>query len=1044
MPLRLLLFAILPIALTAAGEARPNDREKGLPFIRNYSPKEYVGQDQNWAVAQDRRGIVYAGNNDGVLIYDGVHWRTIKVSNGSAVRSLDVDAAGTVYVGARGEFGYLDSDESGALRYVSLIDRVSREDRVFKDVWRTMVTPEGVVFSSFDRLFRWNPQTGLKMWKPPGRFYRAFIAGRHVYVQQPESGLLRLDGESLTPAAGGARFSKDRIYCVAQWDQKLLVGSAAGFFLQEGAEFKPYATEADALLRKAEPYSCSPLPGGGVTIATLRNGALLLGGDGKLLRIIDRSAGLASNSVTFSYIDREGGLWLALVSGLARALAPSPLSFFDARAGLNGLVVAVARHGGSIYAGTSTGLYQLRTKGPGEFSRFEPVRKAGAMDNEGLQVWALRPTESDLLAGTSAGIYAVRGNSLLRIGGPQADVYDLFRSRRDPALIYASGNGVSLLREADGKWTDSGRLPGVSQAIHKTVEDASGNLWLGTDVGAAIHVDRSAEPYKVTEYGAGHGLAPGWVYPFLANGRVVFLTTAGIKTFDENSRRFIPDRVLAPLFAESEDKPSLLVEDRQGNLWVGAKTYGGLVRRRADGVYEWDSTPLRRMTIGEIYGAQIDADGVAWAGTGEGMVRYNPGVPKNYSVPFTALVRRVSDIGGGKDLHYEGAGEVSAPRLPFEDNSLRFEFAAPSFDDEARTMYRVFLENFDRGWSPWTLETSKDYTNIPAGSYVFRVEAKNLYGAVSGQGEFGLTILSPWYQSWWSRLLQLLAASAIVWALVRWRSRRLAEQNRWLQKVVDDRTAELRENNLKLTDANQALNLLNEEKNEFMGIAAHDLKNPLGAIRGYAEMLEEDAAEVSKEEVADTASRIKKSANLMFDLVSNLLDVNRIEQGKLETTLKVCDLSGTVKQAVEGYRARAQAKQIQLHYEEAAPVPPVMADASQLVQVIDNLISNAVKYSPAGKNIYVRVRQVGQGVRTEIRDEGPGISGEDQKRLFGKFARLTARPTAGEHSTGLGLAIVKKLVESMQGKIWCESELGKGATFILEMTMAAVETPTPV
>jgi hypothetical protein len=160
MPSRLFFISILAFALVAAEPAARDDREAGLPFVRNYSPKEYGAQDQNWAVLQDHRGIIYVGNNDGVLIYDGVHWRTIKLPNGSAVRSLDADTSGIVHVGGRGEFGYLDSDDSGALRYISLIDRVPKEDRVFKDVWRTMVTPEGVVFSSFDRLFRWNPKSG--------------------------------------------------------------------------------------------------------------------------------------------------------------------------------------------------------------------------------------------------------------------------------------------------------------------------------------------------------------------------------------------------------------------------------------------------------------------------------------------------------------------------------------------------------------------------------------------------------------------------------------------------------------------------------------------------------------------------------------------------------------------------------------------------------------------------------------------------------------------------------------------------------------------
>jgi signal transduction histidine kinase len=449
------------------------------------------------------------------------------------------------------------------------------------------------------------------------------------------------------------------------------------------------------------------------------------------------------------------------------------------------------------------------------------------------------------------------------------------------------------------------------------------------------------------------------------------------------------------------------------------------------------------MPVGEVYSGHVDTDGVTWVGTAEGIVRYNPAVPKNYAVKFPALVRRVGDI-NGKGVHFEGAGEPQTPRLPYEDNSLRFGFAAPSFEDEARTDYRVFLDGFDKDWSGWTRETRKDYTNIPEGSYVFRVEARSLYGTTSDQGAYALTVLAPWYRSWWAYLLYSLGAAGVIGGLVRWRLRQLAEQNRRLLKTVEERTAELRENNLKLTEVNSTLNALNQEKNEFMGIAAHDLKNPLGAIRGYAEMLEEDAEDVSSGEVADMAARIKKSANLMFALVSNLLDVNRIEQGKMDLVLGPCDLWDTMRQAVEGYRQRALAKEIQIVFDDTRRAPLVMADAAQLVQIIDNLVSNAVKYSPPGKRIHVQVRQVDGCVRGEVRDEGPGISAEDQKRLFGKFARLSAQPTAGEHSTGLGLAIVKRLVESMKGKVWCESELGKGAAFIVEFPLAAVETPTAV
>jgi signal transduction histidine kinase len=135
---------------------------------------------------------------------------------------------------------------------------------------------------------------------------------------------------------------------------------------------------------------------------------------------------------------------------------------------------------------------------------------------------------------------------------------------------------------------------------------------------------------------------------------------------------------------------------------------------------------------------------------------------------------------------------------------------------------------------------------------------------------------------------------------------------------------------------------------------------------------------------------------------------------------------------VETQRPHATIKQQTIHLESEASSVVVLVDPSLAVQVLENLISNAVKYSPPGKSIFVRLKKHAQGVRVEVQDEGPGLSAEDQKKLFGKFARLSAKPTGGEHSTGLGLSIVKKMVEAMKGKVWCESELGRGATFIVE------------
>ncbi len=281
----------------------------------------------------------------------------------------------------------------------------------------------------------------------------------------------------------------------------------------------------------------------------------------------------------------------------------------------------------------------------------------------------------------------------------------------------------------------------------------------------------------------------------------------------------------------------------------------------------------------------------------------------------------------------------------------------------------------------------------------------------------------------------IIALALIVIMIVAGRLQRLARQKEILTKEY---ARSMEEVNHRLDEANQTLQTqnislqeLNLEKNEIIGIVAHDLKNPISAVRGFADLIQSGFAEM--EQVQEISGQIVSTADRMLDLVKNLLEVNRLEQGGAEFHCMAFDIATMVESVVLQYQAAANAKNITLHYSLESSSSLALADEQALMQVLDNLVSNAVKYSPHEKNIFIRLESSDNAVRIEIRDEGPGISPDDMQKLFGKFARLSARPTGGEHSTGLGLSIVKKMVEAMNGRVWCESELGTGATFIVEL-----------
>jgi signal transduction histidine kinase len=257
---------------------------------------------------------------------------------------------------------------------------------------------------------------------------------------------------------------------------------------------------------------------------------------------------------------------------------------------------------------------------------------------------------------------------------------------------------------------------------------------------------------------------------------------------------------------------------------------------------------------------------------------------------------------------------------------------------------------------------------------------------------------------------------------------------------LDVKNEYLFDSNTHLEAANERLAALNHEKDELLSIVAHDLKNPLTGIMMSSSALNRQAATQAEplpnERVVVMTERIMHSSERMLSIITKLLHSTLLEEGGTTLQAQRFDISTLVRQIAQEHYAHARAKSITILIETPPNVIFAHADPDASAEAVENLLDNAVKYSPHGKRIVVRVLGADNAVRIEVQDEGEGISQEDMKKLFGKFTRLSAQPTGGEDSTGLGLSIVKKIVEGMQGKVWCESEYGQGATFIVELPVA--------
>lgn len=254
----------------------------------------------------------------------------------------------------------------------------------------------------------------------------------------------------------------------------------------------------------------------------------------------------------------------------------------------------------------------------------------------------------------------------------------------------------------------------------------------------------------------------------------------------------------------------------------------------------------------------------------------------------------------------------------------------------------------------------------------------------------------------------------------------LHEANETIASMV----SKLEQQNQEILNKNEELVNLNLEKNNLIGIVAHDLKSPLNQIKGLLSLVRMTAQ--VDEETSKYLGMMDQSAVRLNEMIAKILDVEAIESRKLNLKIERVNLSEVLSAVADRYVNDAAKKNITIHRDIAIDVF-AQADKNYTEQVLENLVSNAIKFSPFDLSVHINLKKDGGNPVCQVKDQGPGLSEDDKKKLFGKYQKLSARPTGNEISTGLGLSIVKKFVEAMDGEIWCESELGKGASFFVNL-----------
>ncbi len=804
--------------LISSGDAQ----ELGRYPIRNFNHRDYAGHSQNWAIAQDQRGLIYIANNEGVIEYDGSDWRHISI-NGALSRCLDVDSEGRIWVGGQDEFGYLAADSFSSIRYYSLTSKLPSYCLPIGLIRQVFATKEGVYFSSNQWLILINGSS-IKVWKPKTYFHRTYFASGVIFTNQPEYGLTYLQNDSLKLVPQADYISKKLIYLLLPYSKnKLLIGTQSdGLYLyntdalrsdttiHKDSIIQKYRTGDDALLKENLIYCGINLPNGDIAIGTSRKGVIIIDNKGNVIRRINQSSNLQDESVWNLYLDNQENLWMALNNGISYTSIRSQLTSWNEDSGLRGSSQSIIRYKGALYISTNIGIFRLVN------NQFQEVKGISKFSYK-LNCFTSSDKNTTLLLTSIDGIFQIDGLNAYRIENSKLGAYSFCQSKVFPNIIYVGLNdGVGVLRYQHGKWISLGKFEETKGQVYSLIEDQFGYLWYSQRYKGVCR-SNVVNPYQLV-------LEQIKLYdqlPFspkyddmaisLIDGTLKISTDKGLCRFDYKRECFIPDSSLGIEFTDGKTGIRILHQDKKENLWFEA--YKNSPNRWIERALKYPDKTYRRIpaqfrTIPDMIFSDVfsEENDVNWIAASDGLYRYEGSmITANQSI-IKLLIRQVlvnqskQVFNGASPLISKGSifrntnfsqTNTTIQKLSSSDNSLIFYFSSPFFGQTQKMKYSYLLEGYDKWWSEWSTDQKKEYTNLPSGNYKFIVKARNVFDTESPIASYSFLIKRPWYKSPITYLISLLILFGFIWIFVAIKTNLLKGSNIKLQALVKERTKEL-------------------------------------------------------------------------------------------------------------------------------------------------------------------------------------------------------------------------------------------------------------
>lgn len=512
----------------------------GVSYVQNYTKTSYSAGNQNWSVAVDENHIMYFGNSDGLLSFNGNAWQLHKIPHSLIVRAVAADLKGKIYTGGFGEMGYWSYDDQAILKYHSLTHLLPKNYHFNDEIWKIYVDKDRVIFQSFASILIY--QNGKIHIINQGPYLFLMKANKRFFIQLLKKGLFELKGNTLEYIKGSEILNNSGVLSILPYNENTFVigTSNSGLYLFDTKGIRPWNNSANQFLKTYQLNNGAVLYGKYFAFGTILNGIVIIDKEGNLIQRINKSFGLQNNTVLSLFVDQYSNLWAGLDNGIDRIELNSPLSFFLDKTGAFGTVYSSIIYRDKIYLGTNQGLY---------YSAWNPNNKRQSFDfqlipNSQGQVWELALIDGELFCGHNNGTFKVSGGSLEKVSSVNGGWTIKKMSIQPSKLIQGTYNGLVIYdKTPGGLYKFSHKIAGFTAPSRYVEQDTKGNIWVSHAYKGVFKINLNATLTAVKgaikSYDNKSGLPSDYgINIFNLDGKIVFTSDSGFYVYDDISDKF--------------------------------------------------------------------------------------------------------------------------------------------------------------------------------------------------------------------------------------------------------------------------------------------------------------------------------------------------------------------------------------------------------------------------------------------------------------------------------------------------------------------------